>query len=306
MTIETTTYNKVTWVNIENPSPDDIEVLRRNYDFHPLELEDCLSTIERPKIDEHENYLFIVMHFPVYDKESRISRPSEVDFFIGSGYLITVHGGELKPIYPLFDDCQKFLKTRERVMGRGASLLLYNVIDRLVDYCEPVLHKVDHNIHQIEGQIFQENMRKLVEEISLVRRDIIALRRIIRPQIPIVRNLEVEERPFIRDDLDVYFSDIVDHLTRLWDFLEDHREVVVGLSETADSVTNYRLNDTMRILTIISVFLLPLSLLSGIYGMNLGLPLQQVAYPWGFVSILGIMLCVSLLMFFLFHRWRLL
>jgi magnesium transporter len=305
MTIETLTHNRVTWVNIEQPTPEDVEVLRRNYDFHPLELEDCLSKIERPKIDEHDNYLFIVMHFPVYDRTSRVSRPSEVDFFIGPGYLVTVHTGELKPIYQLFDDCQKFGGTRERVMGRGASRALHAVIDRLVDYCEPVLHKVDHNIHQIEEQIFSENMRKLVEEISVIRRDIISLRRIIRPQIPIVRNLETEERPFIRDDLDVYFSDIVDHLTRLWDMLEDHREVVVGLSETADSVTNYRLNNTMRILTLISVILLPLTLLAGIYGMNIDLPFQNLAFPWGFLAVMGIMVLVGLLTLLFFRRSKL-
>ena len=108
MSVETVTYGKVTWTNIEKPRPEDIEVLRRNYNFHPLDLEDCLSKIERPKIDEYEDYLFIVMHFPVYDPDQHISRPSEVDFFIGAGYLVTVHDGILKPIYQLFDDCQRY------------------------------------------------------------------------------------------------------------------------------------------------------------------------------------------------------
>ncbi|NLS79541.1 MAG: magnesium/cobalt transporter CorA [Chloroflexi bacterium] len=302
MSLETISYGKVTWVNIEQPTPEDVQVLRRNYDFHPLELEDCLSNIERPKIDEHENYLFIVMHFPVYDSKSQVSHPSEVDFFVGQGFLVSVHDGDLKPIYQLFDDCQKFEKTRSRIMGRGASRLLYSVIDRLVDYCEPVLRKVDSNIRQIEGNIFSEDMRRVVGDISIVRRDIIALRRIIRPQIPIVRNLEVEDRPFIREDLDVYFSDIVDHLTRLWDMLEDHREVVEGLSETSDSVISYRLNDTMRILTIISVIMLPLSLISGIYGMNVDLPLDHLS--WAFGIVLGIMLMVAVGMIALFRRWH--
>lgn len=304
MSLETITYGKITWVNIEQPSQEDVEVLRRNYDFHPLELEDCLSKIERPKIDEHENYLFIVMHFPVYDQKSRVSRASEVDFFIGQGYLVTVHSGELKPIYQLFDDCQKFGATRDRIMGRGSSRLLYSVIDRLVDYCDPVLRKVDANIRQIEEDIFEQEMRQIIEEISVVRRDVIALRRIIRPQIPIVRSLEVDDRPFIRNDLDVYFSDIVDHLTRLWDMLEDNREVVVGLSETSESVTSYRLNDTMRILTLISVTMLPLSLISGIYGMNVALPWSKE--PWIFFAIIGIMTLVVIVMLYIFRRTKML
>ena len=301
MTIETVTYGKVTWTNIEKPTPEDIEVLRRNYSFHPLDLEDCLSKIERPKIDEYEDYLFIVMHFPVYDADKHVSRPSEVDFFIGSGYLVTVHDGILKPIYQLFDDCQRYERTRVKHMGREAGRLLYSVIDALVDCCFPVLDKVDSNIQVIEDEVFTEDvMRRIVQAISILRRDIIALRRIIKPQIAIVANLEQKDRPFIREELDVYFGDIVDHLNKAWDILEDHREVVEGLSETSDSVISYRINEVMRILTVISVVLLPLTLLSGIYGMNIYLPLAR--HPLSFIFVTGLMILVAGGMLFYFKR----
>lgn len=300
MSIETVTYGKVTWTNIEQPTPEDIEVLRRNYSFHPLDLEDCLSKIERPKIDEYEDYLFIVMHFPVYDPDQHVSRPSEVDFFIGSGYLITVHDGILSPIYQLFDDCQRYERTRAKHMGRGASRLLYSVIDALVDYCFPVLDKVDSNIHFIEEEVFTADMRRVVQDISFVRRDIIALRRIIRPQIDIVANLEQKDRPFIQEELDVYFGDIVDHLNKARDILEDHREVIEGLSETSDSVISYRINEVMRILAIISVIMLPLTLLSGIYGMNIYLPLAR--NPLSFIFVIGLMILMAGGMVFYFKR----
>jgi magnesium transporter len=303
MSVETVTHGKVTWTNIEKPRPEDVEVLRRNYNFHPLDLEDCLSRIERPKIDEYEDYLFIVMHFPVYDPDQRISKPSEVDFFIGAGYLVTVHDGILNPIYQLFDDCQRYERTRAKHMGRGASRLLYSVMDALVDYCFPILDKVDSNIHAIEEEVFTADMRRVVQDISIVRRDIIALRRIIRPQIAIVANLEQKDRPFIREDLDVYFGDIVDHLNKAWDILEDHREVVEGLSETSDSVISYRINEVMRILTVISVVLLPLTLLSGIYGMNIALPLAK--HPLSFIFIIGLMIFTggSMLFYFRHRGW---
>ncbi len=303
MSIETVTYGKVTWTNIERPAPEDIEVLRRNYNFHPLDLEDCLSKIERPKIDEYEDYLFIVMHFPVYDPDQHVSRPSEVDFFIGSGYLVTVHDGILRPIYRLFDDCQRYERTRAKHMGRGASRLLYSVIDALVDYCFPILDKVDSNIRVIEEEVFTEDMRRIVQDISIVRRDIIALRRIIRPQIAIVANLEQKDRPFIQEELDVYFGDIVDHLNKARDILEDHREVIEGLSETSDSVISYRINEVMRILAIISVIMLPLTLLSGIYGMNIYLPLAR--HPQSFIFIIGLMILLAggMLLYFKRQRW---
>jgi Mg2+ and Co2+ transporter CorA len=231
MGVETVNYGKVTWTNIEEPTSEDIEVLKRNFNFHPLNLEDCLR-IERPKIDEYDDHLFIVMDFPVFDKGQRISRPSEVDFFIGANYLVTVHEGILKPIYQLFDDCQRYEQTRARHMGRGASRLLYDVIDVLVD-----------------------------------------------------------------------FGDIADHLNKAWDILEDYREVIEGLSETSDSVSSYRINEVMRILTVISVIMLPLSLISGIYGMNVLLPGERL--PFAFFAILGLMVAIAggMLLYFKRRKW---
>ena len=300
MSLQTITYGKVTWTNIENPATEDIEVLRRNFSFHPLDLEDCLSKIERPKIDEYDDYLFIVMHFPIYDLDQQVSQPAEVDFFIGVNYLVTVHDGRLKPIVQLFEDCRAYEQTRQRHMGAGASRLLHSVIDKLVDYCFPILAKVDHNIQTIEDEIFTEHMRQIVQRISVVRRDIIALRRVIKPQLAIVANLEHVDRPFIREDLDVYFGDIHDHLQKAWEELEDYREVLEGLSDTSESVVSYRINDVIKILTIISVMMLPLSLISGIYGMNVLLPGQ--GSPWAFVAIIAAMALVVLAMLAFFKK----
>ena len=303
MSVQTITYGKVTWTNIENPTHEDIEVLRRNFNFHPLDLEDCLSKIERPKIDEYDDYLFIVMHFPIYDRDREVSQPAEIDFFIGANYLVTVHDGRLKPLLQLFEDCRAYEQTRQRLMGAGASRVLHSVIDKLVDYCFPILSKVDHNIQVIEDEIFTQNMRQVVQDISVVRRDIIALRRIIKPQLAIVANLEHVDRPFIREDLDVYFGDIHDHLQKVWEELEEHREVLEGLSDTSESVISYRINDVMKILTIISVMLLPLSLISGIYGMNVILPGEHSL--WTFPIIIGAMALIGLamLLFFKTRNW---
>jgi len=303
MSVEVLTHGRITWVNIEKPTPEDMNYLRGHYPFHPLDLEDCLSRIERPKIDEYDDYLFIIMQFPIFDRTHRVSRPSEVDIFIGAGYLVTVHDGDLWPITKLYDDCQTDQEMRDKHMGRGASLLLHDVIDRLVDYCFPILYKVDANIREIEDDIFTEQVPDVVREISWVRRDIIALQRIVKPQIAIVANLEHKDRPFIREELDVYFGDVLDHLYKAWDMLEDHRDVMEGLSDTADTLTSYRINEVMKILTIISVIMLPLTLLSGIYGMNISLPLAQ--HPFSFLFILLLMALISggMLFYFKTRRW---
>lgn len=301
MSVAAVTYQRMTWVNIINPVPEDVAYLRKHYAFHPLDLEDILSQIERPKIDEYDDYLFIVMHFPVYDDTRQVTRSSEVNFFIGAGFLITIHDGRLKPLDALFAACHDDGVARSKHLGRGAGRLLYSILDGMVDHNFAMLRKLDVKIRGVEEQMFTNDMRGIVQSISLIRRDIIALRRVVKPQIAIVSNLERKERAFIQEELDVYFGDIADGFSRAWDILEDYREVIEGLSGTSDSVTSYRINDVMRVLTVISVVMLPLTLISGIYGMNLEwLPAADT--PYGFFIIVGFMGLVAGGMLLYFRR----
>jgi len=304
MSYETLSFGRVTWTNVVRPIPADVQRLREDHPyFHPLDLEDLLSRIERPKIDEYDDYLFIVMHFPLWDRERRISKAAEVDFFIGAGYLVTVHDGELTPLNGLFEQVRHDSEARQEFMSGGAGYLLHIVIDRLVDYIFPMLYKVDAHIRDIEENLFVEDIRRTIQNISFVRRDIIALRRIIRPQLPIVFNLENVDRPFIREDLDVYFGDILDHLQKARDIVEDDAELIVSLADTNDALASHRINEVMRILTVISVIMLPLTLISGILGMNIPLPLPREHSS--FWVIMGLMLLVSfaMLAYFRYRRW---
>ncbi|HLA43513.1 MAG TPA: magnesium transporter CorA family protein, partial [Aggregatilineales bacterium] len=276
MPMEILRHGRITWTDIRRATPDDVEGLRKEYPhFHPLDLEDVLSRIERPKLDEYDDYLFTVMHFPIWDALEKISRPSEVDLFMGTNYLVTIHDGTLLPLTALFERCQEDETAREKYMSYGASYLFHSAIDQLVDYLFPILYKVDANIRRIEEQIFIRDTRWVIREIAFVRRDNIALRRIVRPQIEILEILEETERPFIRDELEVYFGDIRDHLHKAADLITDHKEVIEGLADTANTLANYRTNEIVQILTVISVIMMPLTLLSGIYGMNIALPFQD-------------------------------
>jgi magnesium transporter len=301
--VEVITYGKLTWVNIVQPTQDDMQYLRARYPFHPLELEDCLSQIERPKIDEHGDYLFIVMHFPLFDHQAQITRPSTVNFFIGANYLVTVHAGVLKPLVQLFNVCKEDEAARQRYMSKGAGRLLYDVLDRMVDYCFPMLNKVGQHIREIEEDMFTSDMRRIVQRISIVRRDLIALRRVIKPQIAIVSNLERKDRPFIQEELDVYFGDIADGFSRAWDILEDCEEVIEGLSSTSDSLISYRLNEVIRILTLISVIMMPPTLVASIYGMNVRLPLAEHPFSFAVVLIVIILSTVVTLAYLRMRGW---
>ncbi len=294
-------HGPITWVDIQHPTESEIEWLRRHYNFHPLHLDDTLSKIQRPKIDDADDYTFLVMHFPVYSRLVRVTTPSEVDIFIGPNYVITVHAGNLKPLSRFFDQCQADPALREKVMGRSVGYLLYQIVDKLVDYCFPILNKIDLNIEQVEDEIFEDKVRHTVLEISIIRRDIIAFRRIIKPLLPVIASLERKHRPILNEDMEEYFGDIVDHLNKIWDTLEDYKEVIEGLSDTITSLTNNRINDIIKVLTIISVILLPLTLISGIFGMNFRLPFEDS--PLGFPLAMSLMVVVVVVMLAVF-RWR--
>jgi magnesium transporter len=271
--------------------------------FHPLELEDCLSRIERPKIDEHKNYLFLVLHFPVFKKEARVTTPSQVAIFIGEDFLVTVHSGELKPLAKLFNDCEQNERAREENMSRSSGYLLYRILDRLVDYCFPILNKVIVNVEAAEDRLFSEPARDTVQEISVLRRDIMAYRRIIRPQPAILKSLEVREYPFLREDLDVYFGDIGDHVSKISETLDEYKEVVEGLSATSDSLFSHRTNEVMKMLTILGTILLPLLVISGLYGMNVSLPFEGSSFAFLFIILITLGVSGGMLAYFRYKRW---
>src|SRR5437667_1402194 len=162
LNVRSVSHMGITWIDIIHPGDAEINLLKRTYNFHPLHLDDTLSKIQRPKIDDTDDYTFIVMHFPVYSKLVRITTPSEVDFFVGASYVITIHQGNLKPLTRLFKQCAEEATARAAYMDRSAGYLLYTLVDKLVDYCFPILNKIDQNIEQIEDEIFEEKVRASV------------------------------------------------------------------------------------------------------------------------------------------------
>lgn len=303
MPVRSLTCGGTTWMNVERPTLQDVERLRQIFHFHPLALEDILSRNERPKMDEYEEYLFLVLQFPDFREEQQLSFPSELHVFLGPNYLVTAHDASLRPVMDLFRECEGDEVARRRNMEAGPGWLLYRILDRLVDHLFVTLDRLGARIRRIEEGLFTQNVRLIVEEISLVRRDLIALRSIVKPQIRPITDLEQKDRPLIRQDLRAYFGDIADGFHKAWDILEDYREVMDDLSETANSLTSYRINEVMRVLTVISVIMLPLTVLAGIYGMNVPLPLAHS--PLSFVLILGLMglIVAGMLSYFRRRGW---
>ncbi|MDY6912392.1 MAG: magnesium transporter CorA family protein [Chloroflexota bacterium] len=303
--IDTISFGKLQWVNIEKPTEQETGYLAEHYPFHKLELDDCLSRIQRPKIDrdETDNYIFMVFHFPVFNKQTRITTASQVSAFLGEDYLITLHEGNLKPLTAFYRDCSTNEETQKDTMAHGPGYLIYIILDRLVNYCFPIINKIGTNIDSVEEKVFTDQAREAVREISMLRRDVLSYKRMIKPQTEVFEWLEGSELPIIKEDADVYFGDLADHNHKLMDSLDEYKEVLEGLNDTNNTLTSFGISQVMRLLTVISVILLPLSLVASLLGMNVyPMPLDD---PIAIIAILASMLIIviGMLTFFRSKRW---
>ncbi len=273
--VETITAEGLRWVNIDSPSPLECAWLEEQFGFHPLDLEDVLSRNQRPKIDEYPDYLFIVLHFPVFDRAVGRLNAGELDIFVGQNYLVTIPNQPLQPVQYLFERCRQKEELREQHFSKGSGYLLYRIVDDSFDYCFPMLRKIGNKLDAIEDEIFSGRSEEVVRDISNVKQEIINFRKVVRPQRTVLRDLENAKQPFLaptEGELEVYFDDIVDAHERIWDMLENYKEVVEALEDTNESVISHRVNDILRFLTAISVIVLPLTLIASIWGMNVGVP----------------------------------
>ncbi len=298
-------HDGIRWIDMRRPAGDEIAWLRQEFNFHPLALDDVTSRTQRPKLDVYDDYLFLVMHFPVLNKSTRVTTASEVDIFVGPDYVITAHDGVLRPLAGMFDEVDESADAREALMGRTTAHLLYFIVDRLVDYCFPIVDRLTERIESIEDVIFDASSLRTVQEISIVRRDLIALRRIMKPQLAIISQLEHRDLPVTRGDIEVevYFGDIADHLAKIWDSLDDLKEVIEGLSDTFDSLASHRLNEVIKALTVISVIVLPLTLITGVFGMNVPLPYEHSRYALIIISVLMLSMAAGMVVAFRARRW---
>jgi magnesium transporter len=262
------------WINIENPAAVDRAWLEEHFEFHPLDYEDVASRNQRPKIDEYPEYLFIVLHFPVFDKSLGRLNAAELDMFIGPDFLVTLPNRPIPPVDYLFERCESSPEMRDALMSKGSGYLLYKIVDDSFDYCFPMLRKMGNKLEAIEEDIFEGRSEEVVRDISNAKQEIINFRKIIRPQRPVLRDLERTKQRYLAPEMDVYFDDIVDASERIWDMLENYKEVVEALEDTNESVLSHRVNDVLRILTAFNLVILPLTLIGTIWGMNVRVPGQ--------------------------------
>ena len=304
LNIETITWGGLTWVNIVNPTERETEYLAEQYHFHPLALDDCLSRKQLPKLDVYPGYLFFVFHFPIYDKQTRISNKRQWSAFIGEDYLVTLHTGELRTLNALFRDCQANEETREEYFVNGSGFLLYRLLDRTIDSYFPVLDKIMSLIEDIEDDVFDEE-REATKELSILRRDIITQRAVMFPTRTVFIEMENKLKRFRKTDVTTYYNDLMDHMNKICETLDEVQEIIEVFKDADYTLATNRINRVTKILTIFSAILLPFLIVASLYGMNVVLPGGLEGGDLGtFIVLMVIMTAMAAGMLFYFRRRR--
>ena len=300
----------LTWIHLEAPTHEEAQQLADRFGWHPLDVEDVLSRRERPKVDsyteeESAGYLFAVLHFPVYNAAVGRLDAGELDVFLGPDYLVTLPTVELKPVTRLFERCYSNEEFRRNLFTRGSGRLLYELLDDLYDYCFPILDKIGLKLRQIDEEIDEITPRakERVRDIHKVKQEIISYRKIVRPQRPTLRQLERGVERFLPQELELYFDDIVDASERIWDNLDNYKEVVEALEDTNESLISHQQNDILYVLTIFSVVMLPLTFLTGLFGMNVHFPGFNSSNGFLVAIVSMVVVVFGMLGFFRYKRW---
>jgi magnesium transporter len=290
----------IVWLDLQDPQDDDIRLLREEFHFHPLAIEDATRHHERPKIESFEGYYFIVFYCMSFNTQRRRVETEALNLFIGANYLVSVHHG---PIGAL-DDTIKRWQANEEQFGRDIGVLLYELLDAIVDDYFPVIDQLAERVEDIEEQIFERFSEDALQEVFGLKRDLLGVRRIVAPERDVLNVLIRREVPILDRNTILYLQDVYDHIVRITDSIDTYRDLLSGALDAFLSVQSNRLNQILKVLTIASIVLMSDALIAGIYGMNFDfMPELRLAYGYPLALGLMVLVSVSLVLFFRWQKW---
>jgi magnesium transporter len=290
------------WIDIEENTPEDGEFLGNYFPFHPLAVADCVSkNIHPPKIDEFDDHLFIIIHGINYCVESEIEETTELALFVGKNYLVTSHDVPMRSV----ESTLRRVQTKGgRLMRRGADMLAYEILDALVDNIIPVIEELQETLGKVETEALQDPQKDTLGRVLQVKKSILALNRVMSPQREVVNNLSRGLYPFISDGAQIYYRNIYDHLVRIESLNQDLRDLADSILATYLSSVSNRMNQVMKVLSIVAAIFLPLALIAGIYGMNF-VNMPELQWRFGYFVIIGVMAALAggLVFYFRKKKW---
>ncbi len=273
---ETVQGEKFVWIDLQNPDREEVEELAKKYNFNTLNIEDCMTKFELPKLDSYDDHFFVILHFPPLSQKIGISKNSQLSIFVGKNFLVTVHQGDLSPLVELVDICKTNSdeQRKNRLLGKSSGLLLHEIIDVLVDDLLHTSRKIIANLDEIEDRVFDE-VKPVARSIALLRREINRLRRIANPLKKFVLEIAKNLKKFSNgedEELSLYYDDVIDHIDKVIETLEESRETMEIYKDTDFVLSTEKTNKVLGMLTIIFTLAIPSTVIGTFYGMNVNLP----------------------------------
>lgn len=273
--IETVEGKRFSWIDLQNPDRTDVEELAKKYHFNSLNIEDCMTKFELPKLDSYDDHFFVILHFPPISPKVGISKNSQLSIFLGKDFLVTVHQGDLKPLVDLVDLCKtnSDQQRKERLLGKSSGVLLHEIIDVLVDDLLHTSRRIIANLDDMEDGVFDET-KSVARSIALLRREINKLRRIANPLKRFVLEMAINVKRFSDEgeELGLFFDDVIDHIDKVIETLEESRETMEIYKDTDFVLSTEKTNKVLAVLTIIFTLAIPATVIGTFYGMNIHLP----------------------------------
>lgn len=296
-------FHNVSWIDFQNPNSTSTRYLQENFNIHPIAIEEFITPTIRPKATVYPTCIFLTLHIPLYDTVEKTTYAGELDIVLTKDHLITGHDHKIFQLNDFFDKLQHNEGTQRIYMSHSPAHLLYYLTEMLIESCFPRLDHIHKNIDIIENHVFNGEEKEMVREISIAKRNVLNFRRALKPQRSILESLAQMDTKFISKDLKPYYQDLVGTNTRLWSSLESAKETIESLEETNNSLLSNKLNLTMKVLTIFSAVMLPMTVYSNILAMSADIPFGT--HPYGFWIHMGIMLFLSLITITLFKlkKW---
>jgi magnesium transporter len=288
------------WVDLQNPTEEEGRVLSNYFHFHELSVEDALGEILHPKIEPYNGYIYLVLHGIDFQAPQHEFKTHEVDFFLSEKYLVTVHDETSRSISRLLEVCPK----HDFILAEGTDAMLHRILDSMVDNYRPEVEKLEQRLDDVENRVFERPGQNDIKRILGLKKDVGSLRRVVTPQRDVVARLARREFPVITEAISYRFRDVYDHLVRLTEDANIFLDRVTGILDAHLSFTSNRLNQVMKVLTIISTIFMPMTVLTGMYGMNVTLP----HFPGGdgaqFWWVFAIMAAIAGVLLLMFRRKR--
>lgn len=297
-------HKHLTWIDFESPGREDILFLNENFDIHPLVIEELVTPSYQPRVLRYPNCLFFSLHVPLFDTKERTTYPGELDIIITKNHLITGHRHPIYQIDQFFQELESRPVARQDYFENTPAHTLYRLLQVLIESCFPKLKHISDRLDFIEAEVFAGREKEMVAEISVVKRDILNFRRTLKPQRSLLESLVNNEQPFIPHELRLYFQDLISTNIRIWNMLESSKETIEALEATNNSLLSNKLDQTMKVLTIFSAVILPLSVYSNAMSMNTThLPFEHNQLGFWIHFLVMIILSITTMVIFKWKRW---